>query len=72
MNKPVHLGRSVLEISKILIHEFCYDYVKPKYVEKINLCYMDNECFIVYIKTDDVYKLDLKMLKLDLIFQIMN
>ena len=56
MNKPVHLGLSVLEISKTLIYEFCYDYVKPKYVEKINLCYMDNECFIVYIKTDDVYK----------------
>ena len=33
-----------------------YDYVKPKYHEKENLCYMNTECFIVCIKTDDIYK----------------
>ena len=31
MNKPVYLGLSILELSKLLIHEFWYDYVKPKY-----------------------------------------
>ena len=31
MNKPVYLGFSILQLSKILTHEFCYDYVKPKY-----------------------------------------
>ena len=31
MNKPVYLGLSTLEISKTLMHEFWYDYVKPKY-----------------------------------------
>ena len=41
MNKPVHLGLSVLELSRILIYEFWYDYVKPKYGEKTNLCHMD-------------------------------
>ena len=30
MNKPIYLGLSILEISKIIIHEFWYDYVKPK------------------------------------------
>ena len=30
MNKPVYLGLSILELSKILMHEFRYDYVKPK------------------------------------------
>ena len=56
MNKPVHLGLSVLELSKIVMYEFCYDYVKPKYGEKLKLCYMDTDCFIEYIKTDDIYK----------------
>ena len=56
MNKPVHLGLSILELSKILMHEFWYDYVKPKYGEKAKLCYMDTDSFIVYIKTDDTYK----------------
>ena len=35
MNKPVYLGLSILESSKILMHEFWYDYVKPKYGEKV-------------------------------------
>ena len=56
MNKPVHLGLSILELSKILMYEFLYDYVKPKYGEKAKLCYMDTDSFIVYIKTDDIYK----------------
>ena len=42
MNKPVHLGLSILELSKILMHEFCYDYGKLKYSEKVKLCYMDD------------------------------
>ena len=56
MNKPVHLELSILELSKILMYEFWYDYVKPKYGEKAKLCYMDTDSFIVYIKTDDIYK----------------
>ena len=56
MNKPVYLGLSILELSKTLMYEFCYDYVKPKPGEKAKLCYMDTDSFIVYIKTDDIYK----------------
>ena len=56
MNKPVHLGLSILELSIILMYEFWYDYVKPKYGEKLKLPYMDTDSLIVYIKTDDVYK----------------
>ena len=56
MNKTVYLGLSILELSKILMYEFWYDYVKPKYVERVKLCYMDTNSFIVYIKTDDIYK----------------
>ena len=55
MNKPVFLGLSILELSKILMYESWYDYVKPKYEEKAKLCYMDTDSFIVYIKTDDLH-----------------
>ena len=44
MNKPVSLGLSILELSKILTYESQYDYVKPKYDEKAKLCYMDIGC----------------------------
>ena len=57
MNKPEHLGLSMLELSKILMYQFWCDYVKPKYDEKAKLCYMETDIrFIVYIKTDDIYK----------------
>ena len=38
------------------MYEFWYDYVKPKYGEKAKLCYMDTENFVVYLKTDSIYK----------------
>ena len=56
MKKFVHLILSILEVSKILTYEFWYDYVKPKYSEKAKLRFMDTDIFIVYIKTDDIYK----------------
>ena len=34
MNKPVYLGFSILNISKTLMYEFQYDYIKPKYLKK--------------------------------------
>ena len=56
MNKPVYLGLSILELSIILRYAFWYDYVKPKYDKKAKLCYMDTDSFVVYIKTDDIFK----------------
>ena len=56
MNKPVYLGLSILEISKILMYEFWYDYIKPKCDNNIKLCYMDTDSFIMDIKTNDFYK----------------
>ena len=56
MNKPVYLGLSILELSKILMYEFWYDYVKLKYYKIGKLCYMDTNSFVIYIKTDDIYK----------------
>ena len=56
MNKPVYLGLSVLELYNILMYEFWYDYVKPKYGEKTKLCYIDTDSFVVSIKADDICK----------------
>ena len=38
------------------MYEFWYDYIKPKYKRKSKPCYMETDSFIVYIKTDDIYK----------------
>ena len=56
MNKPIYLGLSILEISKLLMYEFWYGYMKPKYGDNIKLCYMGTDSFIMNIKTKDFYK----------------
>ena len=38
------------------MYGFWYDWVKPKYIEKTKLCYMDTDSFIVYMKTDIIYR----------------
>ena len=57
MNKPVYLELSIVVVlSEISMYNFWHDYVKMKYGEKMKLYYMDRDSFIVYIKTDDIYK----------------
>ena len=56
MNKPIYLGLSLLDISKILMYEFWYDYMKPKCGNDVKLCYMDTDSFVMNIKTSDFYK----------------
>ena len=51
MNKPIYLGLCILDISKILMCEFWYDYMKSKYGNNVRLCYMDTDSFIMNIKT---------------------
>ena len=55
MNKPGLLSFSKLEISKIVMYEFWYDYRKLKYDEKAKLCYMDTDSLKVLLKTEDIY-----------------
>ena len=56
MNKPIYLGLSILEISKTLMYEIWYDYMKPKYGDNVKLCYMCTDSFIMHIKIEDIYK----------------
>ena len=56
MNKTVYLGMSILDISKTLMYQFWYDYIKPKYKDKAKLCYMDTDSFVIHTETGDFYK----------------
>ena len=57
MNKLVYLGQVILDLSKIVMYEFHYDYMVPKYgLEKLKLCYMGTDSLAYDIKTDDFYE----------------
>ena len=56
MSKPLYLGMSILDISKILMYEFWYDYISAKYGDKAKLCYTDTDSFIICIKTKDFFE----------------
>ena len=57
VNKPVSLGQAILDLSKTIMYEFHYDYMKHKYDDdKLTLCYMDTDSLIYDIETDDFYK----------------
>ena len=57
MNKPVYLGQAILDLSKTIMYEFHYDYMKQKYPDnELTLCYMDTDSLIYSIKTEDFCK----------------
>ena len=56
MNTLIYLGMSILDISKTLMYEFWYDYIKPKYQDRAKLCYMNTDSFVIYVKTKDFYE----------------
>ena len=72
INKPVYFSLSIFNLCKTVMHEFWYDYVKPKYGENAKFCFMDTSSFIVYVKKEDIVKILQKMLKQDLTLQILN
>ena len=55
MNKPVYLGQAILDLSKIIMYEFHYDYMVPKYGDRLKLCYMDTDSLVYHIRTEDFY-----------------
>lgn len=56
MNKPVVIGMCVLELSKVLMYKFLYNYLKPKYGRNVQLVYTDTDSFILEIKNNNVYE----------------
>ena len=55
-NKPLYLGTTILDISKILKYKFWYYYIKPKYGDRAKLCYTDTDSFIIHIFTEDFFE----------------
>ena len=56
MNKPVYLGQAILDLSKLVIYEFRYDYIRRKYnSQNLKLCYIDTDSLVYHTKTDDFY-----------------
>ena len=56
MNKPIYLGTSILDISKILMHEIWYGYIKAKFGGRAKLCYIDTDSLIHLIMTENFYE----------------
>ena len=56
MSKRVYIGQAILDLSKTLIYEFYYDYIRLRYDSKVKLCYMDTDSFIYEIETEDFYR----------------
>ena len=57
MNKLVYLGQAILDLSRTIMYEFHYDYMKRKYPkDELKLCYMDTNSLIYCIRTEDFYK----------------
>ena len=71
LNNLVCLGLST-HLFETLIHDFWYDYIKLKYDEEATICYMDADVSLYTSKQMIFIKILLKMLKLDLMLQIMN
>ena len=56
INKPVYLGICILELSKVLMYQFHYDYIKNKYGNNSRLLITDSDSLMYEIKTEDVYE----------------
>ena len=56
LNKPKYLGQTILDVSKVLMYDFHYDYVKQMYGEKVELLFTDTDSLCYEIETEDFFR----------------
>ena len=54
-NKPVYVGQAILDISKTLMFDFHYDYIRAKYNDAAELLFTDTDSLMYLIHTDNFY-----------------
>lgn len=59
LNKPIYCGMAILDLSKLHMYQFHYDYIKPKYGDKAKLLMTDTDSLMYHIETEDFY-MDMK------------
>ena len=55
-NRPIYIVMCVLDLSKLLLYDYYYNYLKPKYGENCQLLYTDTDSLLLHVHCEDFYK----------------